>query len=59
MLHRLLLARPVGQAREHPADLADDLGVVGAERDVGVRMVRLELERLVEARLHSSADPLR
>src|SRR5271157_2969181 len=25
MPHRLLLARAVGEAREHPADLADDL----------------------------------
>jgi len=55
----LVLARPIGEAREHGADLVDDLGVIGAERNMGFGVVRLELDRLVEARLHSSAYPLR
>ncbi len=59
MLERLLLARSVGEVRQHAPDLADDLGVIGAERDMRLGMVRLELDRLVEARLHLAADALR
>ena len=51
VLDRLLLARAVGQLGEHAADLADDLGVIGAEREMGLGVVGRERERLVEARL--------
>ena len=46
MPERLLFARAVGEAREHAADLADDLGVIGAERDMRFGVARRELQRL-------------
>ena len=50
-----LPSRTACQAGEPCADLADDLGVTRASRDM--RVFGLQVDRLVETRLHLTADP--
>ena len=55
----VVLAGAVGQAGDQGADAADDLGVVGAERDVGVGVHRREPDGLFQAGAHLRRQAVR
>src|SRR5579863_10633588 len=59
MLDRPLFRRAISQACQQGPDLTDDLGVIGAKRDMCFRMLGLQLNGAIEGRLNLAADPLR
>ena len=57
MLLRLGRLRAVGHAANQRADLADDLGVVDRQRGVGLGVLGVELQGLVQALAHLAGQP--